>query len=315
MNNRNVLLSICIPTYNRCDKLDSCLKSITDQASFDQRVEIVISDNSSTDNTKDIVSKYQTKYKNIIYHCNENNIFDENFTKALSLGSGEYLKLLNDTILLKHGALDQFLFFIEKYREKKHLLFFYKNNERHANKTIICSNLNQFVDTTSYYIGWVADFGVWKEHFENIESKNRFSFLKFLQADWSLRMAENKKSVIIFFDWVDPNFPNKKGGYNIFEVHIDNYLFLYQPYLNNGSLSYSVFRREKNRLLKYLLSSLIYLILLRKDKMYDFNTTGWKRIFWRNYKSYPLLYFVFSRQILKFIYYFLKDENKKQECH
>lgn len=304
------LLSICIPTYNRSNFLDLCLKNITAQETFDQRVEVVISDNCSTDNTKDIVSKYQLLHNNIFYYCNENNIYDENFTKALSLGRGEYLKLVNDTILFKPGVLEHFLFYIERYIDKKPALFFYKNNERHANKNIICSDYNQFVDTASYFIGWLANFGAWKVHFKEIESKNRFSHMQFLQIDWSLRMFENKECVIIFNDWIESQPLNKKGGYNFFEVHIANYLFLYQQYLSNGSLSYNTFRREKNRLLHYFLSYWIYRILLLKDDTYYFETAGWRNIFWRNYKYYPLLYIVFCKQILKFIYNWMKDKTK-----
>lgn len=301
------LISFCIPTYNRCDILDRTLKSIVEQEAFDQRVEIVISDNCSTDNTKNIVSRYQTMHKNIIYHCNENNIFDENFAKVLSLGTGGYLKLMNDTVMLKYGAIEQYLNILKKYQDKKVSLFFYENNFRHANETILCSNLNQFIDATSFYIGWVANFGAWKVDFENLNKINRYSFLKWLQIDWSLRINENKKSAIIFNDWIESQPLNKKGGYNFFEVHIDNYLFLYLPYLNNGKLKYSAFRSEKNRLLKYFITYWIYMILLRKDKSYYFEVTGWNKILWRNYKSYPLLYIVFSKQILKFIIYLLKS--------
>lgn len=311
--NENILLSICIPTFNRCDSLDRTLKSIIEQNSFDHRVEVVISDNCSTDNTRNTVSKYQTLHKNIIYHCNENNILDENFTKVLSLGKGEYLKLINDTLLFKEGTLDSFYIDLAKYREKKPVLLFFKNNERYADSIITCTDLNQFVDTTSYYIGWIANFGAWKVHFDKIENKNRCSFLQFVQIDWSLRMAENNNSVIVFSDWFDAQPVNKKGSYNIFEVHIDNYLFLYQSYLNNGTLSYCVFHREKKRLLKYSISDWIHLLLFRKDGTYCYKTDGWKRIFWRQYKSYPLIYIRFFKESLKFLYDYLIIRNLKDE--
>jgi glycosyltransferase involved in cell wall biosynthesis len=304
---QDLLLSICIPTYNRCDVLEKTLLSIVDQSAFDERVEIVISDNFSTDNTKDLVFKYQKRYKNIIYQCNEKNILDQNFTKALLLGNGDYLKLLNDTALMKQGVLESLLFYIDKYRLEKPELFFFNNNERYANKIVSCSSFNQFVDTASYYIGWIANFGAWKAHFDSIENKDRCSFLQFVQIDWSFRMVENKKSVVAFGDWIQIQTVNKKGGYNIFEVFLDNYLFLYLPYLNRGQLSYSVFRREKNRLLKWFLAGWINLLVLKKDDGYNFGTIGWKRIFWRHYKSNPLLYIVLFKLSLRFIYNKVKN--------
>jgi abequosyltransferase len=46
------LLSICIPTYNRSQYLKQALETYVSNAAFDDEVEIVISDNASTDNTE-----------------------------------------------------------------------------------------------------------------------------------------------------------------------------------------------------------------------------------------------------------------------
>ena len=50
------LLSICIPTYNRCSYLKKTLESIVSQKIFETTdlVEIVISDNCSSDGTADV---------------------------------------------------------------------------------------------------------------------------------------------------------------------------------------------------------------------------------------------------------------------
>lgn len=49
------LLSICIPTYNRSTYLRESIESIIHQSEFiSGDVEIVISDNASTDNTENI---------------------------------------------------------------------------------------------------------------------------------------------------------------------------------------------------------------------------------------------------------------------
>ena len=51
----NKLLSICIPTYNRAQFLPALLESIITQINgHEDKVEIIVSDNASTDNTKQI---------------------------------------------------------------------------------------------------------------------------------------------------------------------------------------------------------------------------------------------------------------------
>lgn len=98
MKNNNPVISICIPTYNRDNILRENMERLLVLPSFDDDVELVVSDNASTDSTSSIVRELCAKYpdKSIIYSCNSENIRDLNFLKVLSLGHGTYLKLLND---------------------------------------------------------------------------------------------------------------------------------------------------------------------------------------------------------------------------
>ena len=70
----HILLSICIPTYNRGNMLEYCLESIVRQDSFDRRTEVIILDNHSTDNTAEIAKKFAIQNPNIFYFSNEENI-------------------------------------------------------------------------------------------------------------------------------------------------------------------------------------------------------------------------------------------------
>jgi glycosyltransferase involved in cell wall biosynthesis len=55
---KNILLSICIPTYNRASYLKLSLKRIIEQITIDMPIEIIVSDNFSPDNTIDVASQY-----------------------------------------------------------------------------------------------------------------------------------------------------------------------------------------------------------------------------------------------------------------
>ena len=94
----NPIISICIPTYNRDTILRENMERLLVLPSFDDDVELVVSDNASTDSTSSVVHELCVKYpnKSIVYSRNNENIRDRNFLKALSLGRGIYLKLLND---------------------------------------------------------------------------------------------------------------------------------------------------------------------------------------------------------------------------
>ncbi len=104
-DNKGILLSICIPTFNRVDTLMIVLGQFVSDPAFDEEVEIVISDNCSTDDTETQMRKMASQYPNIKYYRNPENVRDQNFYLALSRGRGRYLKLLNDYVFFKPGGV------------------------------------------------------------------------------------------------------------------------------------------------------------------------------------------------------------------
>ncbi|OXA71475.1 hypothetical protein B0A67_11800 [Flavobacterium aquidurense] len=57
INRKKNLFSIVIPTYNRRSDLDRCLRSLSIQ--IFKNFEVIVCDNASTDNTKEIVEQYE----------------------------------------------------------------------------------------------------------------------------------------------------------------------------------------------------------------------------------------------------------------
>lgn len=107
MENNKPILSICIPTYCRSNYLKECLDSIIYQDWFnDWNIEIVISDNASTDNTIELVNMYQEKYNNIRYHRNEENIWAVlNVLNIINLANWEYCWLMSDDDTLEDNKI------------------------------------------------------------------------------------------------------------------------------------------------------------------------------------------------------------------
>jgi len=120
----NPLLSIVIPTYNRADFLDYCLKVHIPLAKA-HNIKIFVSDNASTDTTKEIVQKWLEEYPLISYHCNETNIgMDENFERALKYPQTEYVWLLGDTYQIPSEGIDYVLNLISKSHKKYDAIVF-----------------------------------------------------------------------------------------------------------------------------------------------------------------------------------------------
>lgn len=108
MKKLSIKLSICIPTYNRANYLKEALESLISQVTED--IEIVISDNASTDNTKEIVRFYQQKFRQITYFCWDKNMgADRNYLRVIELAKGDYCWFLGSDDALYSGAICRIL--------------------------------------------------------------------------------------------------------------------------------------------------------------------------------------------------------------
>jgi glycosyltransferase involved in cell wall biosynthesis len=100
----DIRLSICIATRNRAKLIGATLESIFVQAT--EEVEIVILDGASTDNTEEVIRRYQTRSPRLRYFRQETNMgIDRDFAKAVDLAHGEYCWLFCDDDLFKPGAI------------------------------------------------------------------------------------------------------------------------------------------------------------------------------------------------------------------
>ena len=102
-------ISICIPQFNRIQYLLKSLEIITFQ-SYDN-IEIVISDDCSTDDTEEQIKNIISKYKYpIIYHKNiKNRGYDFNYRNCISLATGDYAFVIgNDDSIFGKDSI-QFL--------------------------------------------------------------------------------------------------------------------------------------------------------------------------------------------------------------
>jgi len=73
---------------------------------YESRIEIIVSDNASTDDTTDIIRSFQTKYPWIRYCRNDSNIgAEENFYHLFTLAAGDYVWLIGDDDKLEKKAV------------------------------------------------------------------------------------------------------------------------------------------------------------------------------------------------------------------
>ena len=111
-------ISVCIPQYNRIAYLLKNLERLECQTYTD--IEVIISDDCSTDDTALRIAELAGRYKYpIIYSRNETNLgYDRNYRKSIELASGEYAFILgNDDAL---NAPDSLAFLADFLRNENY---------------------------------------------------------------------------------------------------------------------------------------------------------------------------------------------------
>ena len=88
----NSLVSVVMCTYNGSRFVAEQIESICNQTY--KRLQIIIVDDASADNTYEIVKQWADKDKRIQSHTNENNLgFNLNFNKACRLATGDFIAI------------------------------------------------------------------------------------------------------------------------------------------------------------------------------------------------------------------------------
>lgn len=94
------LLSVVIPTYNSYLYLDECLKSVINQRDIDfSKIEVLVIDDGSTDNTSDLISNYENDFIQFFYKTNSGVSSTRNF--GVGKSRGEYILFLDSDDVLE----------------------------------------------------------------------------------------------------------------------------------------------------------------------------------------------------------------------
>lgn len=128
-----LVLSICIPTYNRVQHLKRLLPYFENEiiGNLESVVEVVISNNASTDNTHDYLSEYENKYSWLRINNNKQNVgARNNFLLLQEMAVGSYIWLPGDDDYLKIGLIKKIVECIDLHRP----------NYIYINRRTICEN-------------------------------------------------------------------------------------------------------------------------------------------------------------------------------
>jgi len=121
-------VSVIVPVYNVYEYLEKCLDSLVNQTLKD--IEIIVVNDGSPDNSKEIIDKYAKRYKQIKAYDKENGGLSDARNFGLKKATGEYIAFVDSDDYIDLSALEK----MYKYAKKKDL------------DIVVCDTINVYED-------------------------------------------------------------------------------------------------------------------------------------------------------------------------
>ena len=310
MENKQSILTICIPTYNRAFYLNRCLNSVCNQIVNYDEIELIVANNCSTDNTDEIIEKYAADGNNIKYINRTENIGPENnFADCFNLATGKYFWIIGDDDFLVSNSLDKILTILKQ--DDYGLVFLkgsisYKDDDDLQNhylglkdnlKSVIYNNHIHFFEEYNYWATFITGNIINRSLIFGKINPFEFANTYLIQLGWNIPAAFSSKENIIIIDKTIVCRADNTGGYRLYEVFGKNYNKILDSLIKRG-YDKKIKSITNNHLLKCFFPIFI------KQRTNSFKKENYFLslfpIYWNNWLFWDNIFFnIYIKEILK----------------
>jgi glycosyltransferase involved in cell wall biosynthesis len=262
-------LTIGIPTYNRVELLK---KSLISLENIDHNIiEVIVSDNASTDGTKEFMIDYCKDHEYIKYYSNKiNKGPDLNFKSILDKSNGIYTLILSDDDELEVFKIDQLIYFLEQSRN---LGVVFLNTGKSDNKIFNFetpkiydrNNFFDFFDLVKIYVTFISIIVFKTDYYKKISNKEKFLSSSLFQTGVIFQiLSQDEVKAAIFPNLLISATTNQKLSYDFNEIFIQN---LYSIIMS--SESFKILNKKQIRLIfkRYLKFVLKFNYLIKTNRI------------------------------------------------
>lgn len=255
------LLTIAIPTFNRANILFYSISNILEQIrGYD--IELLISDNRSTDNTQEIVREFMSINKQVRLTINRSEqSADYNILNSLKESKGDYIWLMGDDDFLMVGSIPSIMKCIDK-----NVVLIHVNTcgvlskgkklyspKRYKDQGIIYySDINEFIKKIGIYITFLSGLIIKRSCFNHLDQNLVESFIgtHFLQSHIAFNILMSGNSAIDTNACVASS-PNNRASYDPIHVWIIDFYNLFYTTAKNCGISENIIDNVVHNALKY----------------------------------------------------------------
>jgi abequosyltransferase len=303
--NTQPILTIAIPTYNRATYLHLCLEQFCSQISKNNEfIELIVSNNCSTDDTENVVQQFVNRYSFIRYNKqSENKGADANFVWCFNDATGKYVWIFGDDDVLLDNKLNKILNILKSvnpdilyvkgygYRGENYL------EENPTQKPILSKSMIQhfktglrFIKKVHYYVTFASGSIVNKNIIPKDYNSADFIGTNLVQTSWIFETLISGKKFTVLNENIMAIKTNNTGGYKLFQTFCSDFNKIMNHYIAKAKMP----KRFKTVINFNLLLSFFpqYILMFKKESKNKFLEENPKKILNIVYK-YNFWYYVF----------------------
>ena len=288
--NKYPILSLCIPIYNRISYLERQLERFwEDKDLFDDKIQLIISDNCSTDNLQSCCDRYREKGLRLFYNRNATNLGpDGNFAYCFQHALGKYVWLLGSDDVPVKGLLRKILsYLVCGDYGLVHLSMSPSKNELTCYKSS-----DEMAKAVSFWVTFMSVNIIRTETIKSMDlSEYMNSYMIQVPAYINAYCVRQNNAVVYFPDYFEQDTDGaNNGGYNLFQVFVANLYGIYESFVKKGLLSEITYKRLiKMEYCDFLWYYVVTQLILRKNRKFP-TKDAWK-ILWKYYGNKPYAYY------------------------
>lgn len=247
---KSPLLSLAIPTWNRARYLAIALAQLAREVALldSSMIEIIVSDNHSTDDTDALVQQWIEIGLPIRYVKNSKNFGpDINIAQCFNLAKGKFVQIIGDDDIYVSGGLKELIGLIEAHQDSGVVSFrcygydndFQVEYPGSGGCLKVFSNANEFIKSVGPLVTLISACAVNKSILTGIDA-NAFCGTNLGHVDVLIRAAVASKYNVFTKKYLVACKRNNSGGYIWSNVFVTNFFGIVDRYKEAGLTSKGV---------------------------------------------------------------------------
>jgi abequosyltransferase len=247
------LLTIAVPTFNRSRYLSTFLAALAPQLSFGSRVELLISDNASPDDTPELVRSYASPGFPLRYIRNEANAgADRNILQCFEQAAGQYVWICGDDDVIEPGSLARVLAHLESGAEYD-LVFlqargfqgdYIPQTPRSPDRVSIFTRPEDAARHVHVFFTFISGTIINKRRVQQFANRPfaELADTNLVQLSWTYTALEHHRRSLMIHTPLIATLANNTGGYALFKVFGTNLKRITDGWISLPSVRSAIYR-------------------------------------------------------------------------